>query len=135
MLIFGKKVETRLTAEKHIKNIKVIVPSLSFPLSRLGKRNLRKIMNKIKYATAGTPRFMADVSFSENAREPTNPRGKEIKNAMEKKSAILPIGSGSFFLAKNRIKVPAPSTPPKRDKPGKYGKTKKTNTLAKMPFE
>ena len=63
--------------------------------------------------------FIADKSC-ENIKLPKKPSGREIKKAMEKKSDILANGK-EFFLRvyKKRMNAPIPTTPPKRESPGK----------------
>ena len=133
MLIFEKAFEIRLVAEKQIKDKRVIVPSLNFPFRRRGRKNLRKIINKTKYAIACAPTNFAIFISSENKRLPINPIGKEIKNAIENKSDIR--ANGNRFplrLFKNMRYTPMPTTAPKRDRPGEYGKRAKTKGLEKI---
>lgn len=119
-LIFGKAFEIRLTVEKHIRNIKVIVPSLSLPFKSWGRRNLKKIINNIRYVIAKLPTRTNENPSSENMKYPRNPTGSVTKNAIEKKSDILPKGNVFFLrIAKNKNVTPAPNTPPIIDNPGK----------------
>lgn len=115
--------------ENKIKNIKPIVPSLNFPLTRRGNRSFKKIINKTAYIPTSLKK---KILLLDNKKKPVNPKGKAVKKDTAKKSNSLADGRLLSFIVNAKKEIIPTTNPPIKESPGKYGNNKKIKGLKKL---
>lgn len=126
-LLLSKNHPPKLKKETKVIRIKQSDPSLILPLKNKGNKNLSIEIELIKYNANNTNGLKeAPVKMI----SPKYPIGKTANIPKEKKSKIRP--NGIFLLFKYGYKNSNPPIrAPERERPGKYGKSVKPNTVWK----